>query len=125
MVVGGVLSAGSDYMTLAGALASRFEVHVMERRGRPGSGPQRQDHSLDDECADLAVVAATTASAAAFGHSFGGLIVLETARRQPIFNEVYVDEPAFPSVRNSVPIGWTTINVGSSVVTDEERSLEW
>jgi pimeloyl-ACP methyl ester carboxylesterase len=114
VVVGGVLSAGSDYMTLAGALASRFEVHVMERRGRPGSGPQRQDHSLDDECADLAVVAATTASAAAFGHSFGGLIVLETARRQPIFSEVYVYEPGVP-LRAQLRADW---------LDDYQRRLE-
>jgi hypothetical protein len=60
VVVGGVLSAGDDYMALAGALAGEFEVHVMERRGRPGSGPQRQGHSLDDECADLAAVARTS-----------------------------------------------------------------
>ncbi len=39
VVVGGVLSAGHDYMALAGALAGEFEVHVMERRGGPGSGP--------------------------------------------------------------------------------------
>jgi hypothetical protein len=52
VVVGGVLYEGSDYMALADALAGEFEVHVMERRGRPGSGPQRQCHSLDDECGD-------------------------------------------------------------------------
>jgi pimeloyl-ACP methyl ester carboxylesterase len=96
VVVGGVLSEGSDYMALADALAGAFEVHVMERRGRPGSGPQRPDHSLDDERADLAAVTAATGSAAAFGHSFGGLVVLETARRQPIFDEVYVYEPGVP-----------------------------
>ena len=83
VVVGGVLSEASDYMALAGALAGGFEVHVMERRGRPGSGPQRPAHSLEDECADLAAVTAATGSAAVFGHSFGGLVALETARRRP------------------------------------------
>jgi predicted alpha/beta superfamily hydrolase len=33
---------------------------------------------------------------AAFGHSFGGLVVLETARRQPVFREVFVYEPGVP-----------------------------
>ena len=114
VVVGGVLSAGSDYMALADALAGEFEVHVMERRGRPGSGPQRQDHNLDDECADLAAVAATTASAAVFGHSFGGLVVLETARRRPIFDEVFVYEPGVP-IRGQLRAGW---------LDDYQRRLE-
>jgi pimeloyl-ACP methyl ester carboxylesterase len=125
VVVGGVLSAGDDYMALAGALAGEFEVHVMERRGRPGSGPQRQGHSLDDECADLAAVARTTASAAVFGHSFGGLVALEMARRQPIFDEVFVYEPGVP-LRGQLRAGWLdTTNVASSAVTDEGHSLAW
>lgn len=105
VVVGGVLSVGSDYMALAGALAGEFEVHVMERRGRPGSGPQRHNHSLDDEIADLATVSAATGSAAVFGHSFGGLVVLETATRRPIFEEVFVYEPGVP-IRGQLRAGW-------------------
>jgi pimeloyl-ACP methyl ester carboxylesterase len=114
VVVGGVLYEGSDYMALADAMAGEFEVHVMERRGRPGSGPQRQDHSLDAECADLAAVAATTASAAVFGHSFGGLVALETARRQSIFDEVFVYEPGVP-IRGQLRAGW---------LDDYQRRLE-
>jgi len=105
VVVGGVLSAGSDFMPLADALAGEFEVHVMERRGRPGSGPQRGDHSIDDECADLAAVTADSQAAAAFGHSFGGLVVLEAARRQAIFDEVFVYEPGVP-VRGQLRADW-------------------
>ena len=114
VVVGGVLSAGSDYMALADALAGGFEVHVMERRARPGSGPQRPDHSLDDECADLAAVTAATGSASVFGHSFGGLVVLETARRQPIFDEVFVYEPGVP-IRGQLRADW---------LDDYQRRLE-
>ena len=114
VVVGGVLSEGSDYMALAGALARGFEVHVMERRGRPGSGPQRPDHSLDDECADLVAVTAATGSAAVFGHSFGGLVVLETARRRPIFDEMFVYEPGVP-IRGQLRADW---------LDDYQRRLE-
>ncbi len=114
VVVGGTLFAGSDYMALAAALAGEFEVHVMERRGRPGSGPQRQDHSLDDECADLAAVAATTGSAAAFGHSFGGLVVLETTRWHPVFDDVFVYEPGVP-IRGQLRTDW---------LDDYQRRLE-
>jgi pimeloyl-ACP methyl ester carboxylesterase len=101
-------------MALAGALAGQFVVNVMERRGRPGSGPQRNDHSLDDECSDLAAVSAATGSEAVFGHSFGGLIVLETARRRPIFDEVFVYEPGVP-IRGQLRSGW---------MDDYQRRLE-
>jgi pimeloyl-ACP methyl ester carboxylesterase len=105
VVVGGVLSTGSDYMGLATILAGNFEVHVMERRGRPGSGPQRPDHTLDDECADLAAVVAATDSTAVFGHSFGGLVALETARQQSHVTEVFVYEPGVP-IRGGLCAGW-------------------
>lgn len=105
VVVGSVLSAASDYLALAEALAEEFEVHVMERRGRPGSGPQQPGHSLDDECADLAAVAAATGAAAVFGHSFGGLVALETARGESIFDQVFVYEPGVP-IRGQLRTDW-------------------
>jgi pimeloyl-ACP methyl ester carboxylesterase len=96
IVVGGVLWDGSDYLPLARELAGDYQVHVMERRARPGSGPQREGHSIDDECADLVAVAAATGAATVFGHSFGGLVALETARRYGTFDEVFVYEPGIP-----------------------------
>ncbi len=77
----------------------------MERRGRPGSGPQHADHGIEDECADLAAVAAATGSTAAFGHSFGGLVVLETARRRPVFDQLFVYDPGVP-LRGQIAAGW-------------------
>jgi hypothetical protein len=114
VVVGGVLFSGSDYLGLADALAGDFEVHVMERRGRPGSGPQRADHSLDAECADLEAVTGATGSMAAFGHSFGGLVVLEAARRSSMFHDVFVYEPGVP-IRGQLRPDW---------LDDYQRRLE-
>jgi pimeloyl-ACP methyl ester carboxylesterase len=105
IIVGGVLSSGSDYLPLAHVLAQDFEVHVMDRRGRPGSGPQRQGHSIDDEIADLMAVAAGTGARAVFGHSFGGLVALETARQQPVFDPLFVYEPGVP-LRGQFPFNW-------------------
>jgi pimeloyl-ACP methyl ester carboxylesterase len=105
VIVGGVLSTGSDYWALAEALAGHYEVHVMERRGRLGSGPQHDDHSIADECDDLVAVAAATGSAAVFGHSFGGLVALETARRHEVFSQVVVYEPGVP-VRGQIQVSW-------------------
>jgi pimeloyl-ACP methyl ester carboxylesterase len=105
VIVGGVLSRGIDYLALASALGDQYEVHIMERRGRPGSGPQQPNHSLDDECTDLAAVASATGSTAVFGHSFGGLVALETARQQHIFDEVSVYEPGVP-LRGQLHAEW-------------------
>lgn len=105
IIVGGVLSSGSDYLQLARLLAQDFEVHVMDRRGRPNSGPQRQDHSINDECADLIAVARSTGATAVFGHSFGGLVALETARRGPIFDQLFVYEPGVP-LRGQFRLDW-------------------
>jgi pimeloyl-ACP methyl ester carboxylesterase len=105
IIVGGVLSSGSDYLPLAHLLAQDFEVHVIDRRGRPGSGPQRQGHSIDDEIADLVAVAATTGARAVFGHSFGGLVALEAARRQSVFDQVFVYEPGVP-LRGQFRFNW-------------------
>lgn len=105
IVVGGVLSSASTYAPLAEALAAQFTVHVMNRRGRPPSGAQRPGHSIDDECADLVAVATATQARGAFGHSFGGLVVLETARHHPIFDELYLYEPGV-SIAGSLESGW-------------------
>lgn len=105
VLVGGVLSSGVDYMPLAAKLADRHTVHVIERRGRPGSGPMRSDHDIATERADLSAVAAATDSRAAFGHSFGGLVALETARHQPIFDELFVYEPGV-SLRGQIATDW-------------------
>jgi pimeloyl-ACP methyl ester carboxylesterase len=105
VIVGGVLSSAIDYLPLASALAERYEVHVMERRGRPGSGPQRSDHGIGNECDDLAAVCASTGSTAAFGHSFGGLVVFEAARRWQIFDELFVYDPGIP-LRGQIRADW-------------------
>lgn len=96
IVLGGVLSSARSYRRLADQLASRFEVHLVDRRGRAGSGPQRLGHSIEDECNDLVAVMNATGAGLVFGHSFGGLVALETARRRGGFARVFVYEPGVP-----------------------------
>lgn len=105
VVVGGVLSRGASYRPLADRLAGAFEVHLVDRRGRPGSGPQRPGHSMDNECDDLVAVMRSTGAGAVFGHSFGGLVALETARRHPELQTVFVYEPGVP-LRGRFDVGW-------------------
>jgi pimeloyl-ACP methyl ester carboxylesterase len=105
IVVGGVLSSGASYRRLADKLADTFEVHLVNRRGRAGSGPQRTGHSIEQECDDLLAVIQATGARLVFGHSFGGLVALETARRRAGLERVYVYEPGVP-LHGHLNRGW-------------------
>jgi pimeloyl-ACP methyl ester carboxylesterase len=105
IVLGGALQTGSDYLPLARSLARDFAVHVVDRRGRGASGPQGPSYSIANEIEDLLAVQRATRAIAVFGHSYGGLIALEAARRSEIFSCVVVYEPGV-SVRGSIPVRW-------------------
>lgn len=105
IVVGGALATGLDYLTLGRTLGTNYEVHLMDRRGRGLSGPQGEAYSIGKECDDLRAVAVATGSRLAFGHSYGGLVVLESARREGLFERLAVYEPGV-SIRTSIPVDW-------------------
>jgi pimeloyl-ACP methyl ester carboxylesterase len=105
LVLGGAWRTGQDYLPLARALAPAFTVHVIDRRGRGGSGPQGADYSIERELEDLFAVQAHTGATAVFGHSYGGLVALEAARRSTVFADVVVYEPGV-SIAGSIPLGW-------------------
>ena len=81
VLVPGALHSGHHYEKLARGLAGAFTVYAVDRRGRPGSGPQRPDHGIEAECADVAAVLAKTGSSMLFGHSSGGVVALQTTLR--------------------------------------------
>lgn len=105
IVVGGALRAAADYLPFASALAHRFEVHVIDRRGRGSSGPLGPDYSIEKECEDLLAVQRRTGATRVFGHSYGGLVALETAKLVSSFTDVAVYEPGV-SVGHSIPTSW-------------------
>lgn len=107
VVVPGSLRAARHYRTLATALADEFTVHVMDRRGRGGSGPQGAAYGIDRECDDLVAVLAHTDANLVFGHSFGGLVALETMLRRPDtpITRLAVYEPAV-SVDGAISNEW-------------------
>jgi pimeloyl-ACP methyl ester carboxylesterase len=105
LVLGGAWRAGQDYLPLARALAPGFTVHLVDRRGRGRSGPQGADYSIERELEDLIAVQADTGATAVFGHSYGGLVALEAARRSTVFADVVVYEPGV-SIAGSIPLGW-------------------
>ena len=105
IVVPGALAVASDLTALAALLAQRHTVHVVQRRGRGGSGPQGERYGIERECEDVEAVRARTGARLVFGHSFGGLVALRAARGSTAFDAVAVYEPGV-SVSGSIPVDW-------------------
>ena len=105
IIIGGGLRAAEDYLALARGLAVRYCVHVVDRRGRGLSGPQGPRYGIERECEDLLAVQAATGARAVFGHSYGGLVALETAVRSDVFEAMVLYEPGV-SVGGSIPTAW-------------------
>ena len=105
IIVGGTLRTGRDYLPLARELAPVFAVHVIERRGRGASGPQGSGYRVERECEDVLAVQAATGATVVFGHSYGGFVALETARRTSEFSHVVVYDPGV-SIAGSIPVDW-------------------
>ena len=105
LVVPGVLSMASDYAAFACALAQRFTIHTVERRGRGKSGPQGDDYSIIKECEDVLAVQLKTGTRFLVGHSYGGLVALEVARDNSVFTKIAVYEPGV-SIDGSMPVHW-------------------
>jgi pimeloyl-ACP methyl ester carboxylesterase len=77
------------------ALAARFTVCAMDRRGHGASG-DGPEYSLRREAEDAAaVVDAGTAPAALLGHSLGALVALEAALLARNLNKLILYEPGF------------------------------
>jgi pimeloyl-ACP methyl ester carboxylesterase len=107
LVLGGAWRSADDYLPFARALARSFAVHVIDRRRRGRSGPQGPAYSIEREIEDLLAVQARTGATIVFGHSYGGLVALEAARRGAAFTQVIVYEPGV-SIGGSIPVGWMT-----------------
>jgi pimeloyl-ACP methyl ester carboxylesterase len=105
IVIPGALSMAADYAAFGTALAERFTVHIIERRGRGLSSPQGADYSIRKECEDVLALGRKTNATLLVGHSFGGLVALEVARRTPSLTKIAVYEPGV-SIDGSIPMGW-------------------
>ena len=105
IVVPGALAVASDLTGLAARLAERHTVHVVQRRGRGGSGPQGARYGIARECEDVEAVRVRTGARLIFGHSFGGLVALRAACGSTAFDAVAVYEPGV-SVSGSIPVDW-------------------
>jgi pimeloyl-ACP methyl ester carboxylesterase len=104
IVVGGSLRTSDDYLPLSSNLVDSFTVHLVERRGRGASAAQGEHYSLQQEVDDLLAVQSQTQARLAFGHSYGGLVILEALRRNPVFDAVVTYEPGVTD--RALPTEW-------------------
>ncbi|WP_328617826.1 alpha/beta hydrolase [Amycolatopsis sp. NBC_00355] len=94
VIVPGNNRMAHNYDRLAGELADRFAVSVIDRRGRGASGPQGPDYTLEREIEDLRAVQQAEDAHLVFGHSYGGLVALQSARADRSLDRLVVYEPA-------------------------------
>jgi pimeloyl-ACP methyl ester carboxylesterase len=96
VVLSGAVLHPDAYTKLTKILGQSFAVHVVHRRGRGLSGPQGRDYSIEKECHDVISVLDATQPHRLFGHRFGALLAVETARREPPgLDHVVAYDPAY------------------------------
>ena len=73
-----------DYKRLADRLATRFTVHLFNRRGRYDSAALTGNETAQTDLDDLAAVLAHTGARNLFGHSGGGFVALRAGLSLPL-----------------------------------------
>lgn len=112
LLVHGSTGTRARWSSVTPALARRYTVHAMDRRGRGLSTAEMQPYSLGREAEDVAAVAETLGgNVYALGHSYGALAVLEAALITPAFRRIMLYEPPIPSPGRGggSPDGWARI----------------
>jgi pimeloyl-ACP methyl ester carboxylesterase len=109
------------------ALARRFTLHLMDRRGRGLSAAETAgEYALAREAEDLtAVLAAIGPDALVLAHSYGGTCALEAATGGAAFARMLVYEPAFGTPEGPVFAAAALADVAAALaVGDREVALE-
>jgi pimeloyl-ACP methyl ester carboxylesterase len=95
IMVGGAFNDHTTMTGTAALLADRFTTYCYDRRGRGSSG-DTPPHAVEREVEDLAaLVAHAGGEAALFGHSSGGVLVLQAAARGLPITRLAVYEPSY------------------------------
>ena len=96
VLIGGAFTDRGTMGGLAQVLSPRYTAVTYDRRGRGDSGDVSGDYSADREIEDLrAVVDHVGGAASLFGHSSGGVLVLEAASRGVPVERIAVYETPF------------------------------
>ena len=98
VLIGGAFNDRTTMAGLAHVLSPYYRAVSYDRRGRGDSGDETGDYSADREMEDLrAVIGHVGGSACLFGHSSGGVLALEAARRGlPVEKVAAYETPYIP-----------------------------
>lgn len=110
LLIPGITSPAITWGFVAERLAARFDVHVLDVRGRGLSAAGDLDYTLDAMADDaIAVVAAAGLHRpVVLGHSMGARTAIRAARRSPdaFAGLILVDPPVSGPGRRPYPMGW-------------------
>ena len=110
LVHGSLLNGAISWGPMIPALAQRFTVYAMDRRGRAPSGDAKQ-YSIANEADDIAaVVNSIGAPVAVLGHSYGARAALEALDQLKNVSHLILYEP---------PITFETGNLGPLASMDQ------
>ncbi|MCV7401695.1 alpha/beta hydrolase [Mycobacterium fragae] len=122
VLVHGSTGTLARWRTVTPALAQRYTVHAMDRRGRGLSTAEVEPYSLGREAEDVAAVAeAVGGDVYVVGHSYGALTVLEAALITSAFRRIMLYEPPIlsPGLNVMSPEGWARI----TTISDPQEIL--
>ncbi len=101
ILIGGAFNDRSTVAALGALLASNHTVVTYDRRGRGASDDQSTGYSVQNEIDDLAaVIEHADGKVDLFGHSSGGILVLEAVMGGLPVERVAVYEPSYVADRN-------------------------
>lgn len=110
LLVPGITSPAITWGFVAERLAARFDVHVLDVRGRGLSQAGDLDYSLDAMAGDVLAIIETMGfeKPVILGHSMGARIAIRAAHRKPglIGSLVLADPPVSGPGRRPYPSAW-------------------
>lgn len=108
LLIPGITSPAITWGFVAERLAARYDVHVLDVRGRGLSETGDLDYTLDAMAADAIAVAGQMDRPIVMGHSMGARIAIRAARIDPapFAGLILVDPPVSGPGRRAYPANW-------------------
>ncbi|WP_323768788.1 alpha/beta hydrolase [Marinovum sp.] len=108
LVIPGITSPAITWGFVAERLAERFEVHVLDVRGRGLSQGGDLDYTLDAMADDAIAIAKIMDRPVVLGHSMGARIAIRANARDaaPFAGHILVDPPMSGPMRRVYPANW-------------------
>lgn len=108
LLIPGITSPAVTWGFVGERMAERFDVHILDVRGRGLSQAGDLDYTLDAMADDAVAVAQLMNRPVVLGHSMGARIAIRAARKdpQPFAGLVLVDPPVSGPNRRPYPANW-------------------